>query len=160
MLKWITGVEVSDFKNLKKNLELVGSEIVQTLTAELLSADKVASRKLLNSLNSEVLETMDGFLLSISFMNYLDVIDKGRRAGAKRPPIIEIEKWATVKGIRPINGNMKKLSFAIATKISNDGIKPLNIKEKTILSILEKKKSLLESGLKIDLEQQLKKLLS
>lgn len=153
-----------DNTNLKNSLDLLGKEIITELTNELISADKRASGSLLSSLKYEVLTTIDGLLLNILSNDYLNNIDKGRRPGSKRPPIKSIQPWVESKGIvfNDSKGNplsSLSTSFMIANSISKKGIKPLNIKEKVIGSILSRKKELIQKGLKLDLEKYLKEVL-
>lgn len=66
---------------------------------------------------------------------YADVVEFGRRAGARMPPIQPIKDWIKVKGIRPRNKNggfikateseVDKMAWNIARSIAKRGIKPL-----------------------------------
>lgn len=75
-----------------------------------------------------VLETEDcSWEITFHTLDYYKYIEKGRRAGAKMPPVSAISDWITRKHItpRPVNGKLPtlpELAFLIARKIGRDGI--------------------------------------
>lgn len=59
-------------------------------------------------------------IFDIILNDYLEFIEKGRRKGAKMPPVEPIVRWAKSKGIPTDNSTI----FLIRRAISRDGIKP------------------------------------
>lgn len=72
------------------------------------------------------------FKVSVKIQDYWEYVEKGRKAGLKRPPIKAIMKWVLVKPVKPVVGKGKRksnkpptvtqLSFAIANSIKKNGI--------------------------------------
>lgn len=107
------------------------------------SKPKYASGKLYNSVfvngvkfNDDLTEMTFNFEATPEVIDYLEVIDKGRRPGATPPPIKKILAWMAIRGIaiRDDKGRFKKetnkrlsLGYAIARGISKNGIRPTNI---------------------------------
>jgi hypothetical protein len=157
-LQWATGISINDFKNLKQSLDKLGKDIILELTNKLLEYNKVDTRRLLNSLDYDVLETLDGFLLAISYEDYFNMVDQGRKPGRK-PPFTIIESWAKRK-LNVDSRNLYIVTKRIVDKIQRQGIKPINIRQKTIESLIEKYQSIIDANLKIDIEAQLNKIFS
>lgn len=59
-------------------------------------------------------------IFDIILNDYLEFIEKGRRKGAKMPPVEPIVRWAKSKGIPTDNSTI----FLIRRAISRDGIRP------------------------------------
>jgi hypothetical protein len=72
------------------------------------------SSALVKSIDYAVRQDMS---IEFEFNEYGEYVDKGRRKGAKMPPIKPIEKWIKRKGL-DLN------AFAVAKSISKKGIKP------------------------------------
>lgn len=120
---------------IKQNPQLLnkyGDDYVKTLTKHLLEADKRASGKLIQSLNYDVKD----FMIEILGEDYLDFVDQGVdgkftsygspfRFTNKMPPVSEISKWCSIKGIP------KSAAFPIAKNIFKFGIEPTGVIEKT-----------------------------
>jgi hypothetical protein len=68
--------------------------------------------------------------------NYADVIEYGRKPGAKRPPVSAIEQWIRLKPLKLRNRQgefikstetaIKSAAFAIAKSIGENGIEGIN----------------------------------
>lgn len=112
----------------KRNTELFGKEYVKILTLELKRAGKDASGKLIKSIDFRIKEDARAINTLIESDDYMEFVDKGRRAGSY-PPINAIAKWASLKGIS------KDAVFPIARKIYKFGIKPTNILDKVAKKI-------------------------
>lgn len=99
--------------------------------------NRVASGRLLNSLyyNLKIRynkPTIDFTVSNDDAGKYADVIEFGRRAGAKMPPVKPIEDWIRLKPLKLRNrqgefikateSNIKSAAFAIAKSIGEKGI--------------------------------------
>ena len=105
--------------------------------------NKVASGKLLNSIDYEVITGSDGSpTLEISYIDYFENVNLGRRPEKKRVPIKAILDWIKVRGLK---GRNKKgqfipnlsFAFAIQTNIFKFGIRPSNIYDKGLDGLLD-----------------------
>lgn len=139
-----------------KILNEIGTEIVSQIKGILIKNRKRATGALLNSVDYSVSEGK----LSISYEDYgpstknsrtgafSGVVDQGRRAGSKQPPIDPILNWLKTKRIKWTSGgsskdvlskNIKKatsaesknkqMAFVISRSIGNEGIRPVNFTE-------------------------------
>lgn len=146
------------FRNLKNQLDALGREYVAELTQQLISADKVASGNLINSLDYEVLETVNGLVLKIIADDYLKFVDEGRRPG-KRPPQKAILKWVEQRGIKIKKQTSSQTAFVIARSIGKKGIKPTNVLKKTQQAIFRNIQALTSRGIELDIQEYIKNLL-
>lgn len=98
--------------------------------------DKVASGKLMNSIDYEIGTDGNGKpILIISYIDYFENVNLGRRPEKKKVPITALLNWIKIRGIK---GRNKKgqfipnlsLAFAIQTNIFKFGIRPANIYDK------------------------------
>jgi hypothetical protein len=105
--------------------------------------NKVASGKLLNSIDYEVITGSDGNpTLEISYIDYFENVNLGRRREKKRVPINAILNWIKVRGLK---GRNKKgqfipnlsFAFAIQTNIFKFGIRSANIYDKGLDGLLD-----------------------
>ena len=110
---------------LQKALDVFGDSYIDEIDKILRGKDKVATGKLLKSLDTRVIKTGFGtsYTLKLVAEEYLKYVDEGRRAGAKAPPIQPIKDWARAKGLD------EGLAFPIAKSIGEKGIKPTNVIE-------------------------------
>jgi hypothetical protein len=105
--------------------------------------DKVASGKLLDSISYDIEIASDGNpTLVLSYIDYFENVNLGRRKEKKRVPITSILEWIKVRGLR---GRNKKgqfipnlgFAFAIQTNIYKFGIRPSNIYDKGLDGLLD-----------------------
>jgi len=117
---------------LEKALKIFGEEYIEEIGNILRSNDKVATGKLLESLDAQVFNTGFGtsFTLKVLATDYLKYVDEGRRAGAKPPPIQPIKEWAKTKGLD------EGLAFPIAKSIGEKGIAPTHVIQKALDNVL------------------------
>lgn len=102
--------------------------------------NRVASGTLLNSLTYKLRirynkPTID-FTVKGDAGRYADVIEYGRKPGAKMPPVSAIEKWIRIKPLKLRNRQgefikstesaIKSAAFAIAKSIGENGIEGIN----------------------------------
>lgn len=118
------------------------------------TGNKVASGKLLNSLSSKLVPGQGGQpgYLEITYADYFEYVNQGRRPGVSKVPIQPLLDWIKIKGIKPRqikNPNRSqrgrfakrgknwelRLAFAIQKNILKYGIRPANIYDKTLESL-------------------------
>ena len=104
--------------------------------------DKVASGKLLNSIRYDVETDSQGNpTLVLSYIDYFENVNLGRRKERKKVPISAILDWIKVRGLQGRNKKgrfIPRLSFAFAiqTNIYKFGIRPANIYDKGLDGLL------------------------
>ena len=118
---------MSDFEDIiLQGLEDYGENIIRILTEELVRADKVASGRLINSLNYEVRPVGEAlYQLILTSEDYLKYVDKGRRPGSY-VPIRALREWVRFRGIP------ETAVYAINQNIFRFGIRPTNVISATI----------------------------
>lgn len=97
-----------------------GLDITSEIKDVLQKNQAIASGDLYNSVNFRVNKVGEEYKLVITYLDYGEFVLKGRRAGAKPPPIQPIQRWCKLKGL-PIEA-----AYPIAKEIGRRGIKPLN----------------------------------
>jgi hypothetical protein len=153
-----------ELPELKKAADKLGADYIAELTKQLINANKVATGKLLKSLDYQVIEVLENILIRISSESYLTFVDKGRKPG-KMPPISPIKKWISVKKIKGRDSKTGRfikqdsLAFLIARSIGKNGIKPTNVIKKSIDNILRSKKELLGKAAAKDVSDLMNKIL-
>ena len=126
-----------------QDLKRVGTFIVSELAIDLARKQKKASGKLLKSLRSEVNATGDGFEIAIIASSYFKFVDKGingtqRNRGSqysyknKKPPIAPLIEWIKIRSIATGNREIRNIAFAIQNYIYRNGVKGINVLEKTL----------------------------
>lgn len=111
-----------------KVLKEFGRDYVKILIAFLKKNKKVASGALINSIDYKLKNTAQDIIIALEANDYLEYVDAGRKPGSW-PPISEIGRWASIKGIS------KDAVFPIARSIFKFGIEPTNVISKTIREI-------------------------
>lgn len=137
--------------NLQKALDEVGKDLVKTMVKKLIEADKVATGRLIKSVDYKVVETANGVIVQLLSEDYLTNVDEGRRPGAKQPPTKSLDRWVVAKGIAPRDDKGKfisrqSLKFLIARSIAKNGIKPTNVIKNTINEVYTNKQKLIEKA--------------
>jgi hypothetical protein len=153
------------FDELKKAINKLGKEYVFELTQQLLEAGSVASGRLINSLNYEVIELLNGIYLNMKYEKYLINVDQGRRPGAKPPGSSKILPWIKQKGIkgRGKGGRFisnQSLAYLISRSIGKKGIKPTNVIKKAKQRLMANKTELLGKAATKDVMNSLNKILN
>lgn len=104
--------------------------------------NKVASGNLLNSISYKVVMVDNVETLEITYADYFEYVNKGRRIGAKRVPLNALIEWIKIRGIRRrdergrfAKGGRLSLAFAIQQNIFKYGIRPANLYDKTLDSL-------------------------
>jgi len=104
------------------------------------TSNKIASGQLYNSIQYNVIQDGEDFILEISYADYFQYVNRGRRMGVSRVPISALLQWIKLKGIkgRDKKGRFIKnlsLAFAIQENIFKFGIRPANIYDKALDSL-------------------------
>jgi len=114
-----------EIEHLKYALLEYGSDVSEKMADFLDDTQRLKKR-----IEPIITENDDGVSLGILMPRYAEFVDKGRRPGAKMPPLQPIKNWAKEKGLpqfrdkkgRYISNNSR--AFLIARSIARDGIKP------------------------------------
>jgi hypothetical protein len=108
--------------------------MIEMARRRLVQGRKSATGALIRSLSYRIKKTNGVYEMQLTGLPYLLNVDRGRRAGARRPPINKIEAWIKVKRIKinipkgsTIQKETKKRAFMIANNISKRGIPPFPI---------------------------------
>lgn len=125
------------FEHLAAELESYGKALAELYVANLIDSDRVASRKLIDSVTARV-EGGDGgtYDVVLSLENYWKYIEDGTRP--HRPPYSKILEWVKVKPVIPRpdeKGRIPKpesLAWAITKKIERDGTEGSHDLERSI----------------------------
>lgn len=142
--------------NLVELFDEIGEDLVKEIKRNLIKEDKKATGRLVRSIDyrlivSESQRLVRQLRIEILGEDYLKYVDEGRRPGAKMPPPSKLDKWIVVRRLAPRNKegkfiSRKALQFLIARSIAKNGIKPTNVLDKSIKSILSKYKQKLNES--------------
>ncbi len=111
------------FPNLLATLEEYGKAFRALYQDKVITADKIATGDLLNSVEYRVVEEGTTYEVRLNLASYWKYIENGRPQGAKMPPPDKILDWIMAKPVLPRpddNGRVptpKQLSWAIAKGI-------------------------------------------
>ena len=115
-----------------------GEKVVARAIQNLDRANKKASGKLRNQLGYQIKKQGTGYELRFTaktreVREYADVVEKGRRKGARQPPPDPLMQWIKVKNIplkdaagntlRRTQKNLLRTAWAMSRSISRKGIK-------------------------------------
>ena len=130
--------------------------------------DKISeysSGKLYKTIDYSITSQNDSYLVTINLEEYWKYIEKGRRAGAKMPPVEAIENWIKVRKIlpRPVTlksgkqrvPTVKQLAYVIARSIAKEGIKPRPFMRETIEETMRDFQSKLTAAVREDVLENL-----
>ena len=119
-----------------------------------------AQGKLYKTINFEITKGSSNYIVTINLEEYWKYIEKGRRAGAKMPPVSAIENWIKVRKIipRPValkSGKQRvptvqQLAYVIARSISRKGIAPRPFMRESIEDTMKDFKSKLSAAVRED----------
>lgn len=130
--------------------------------------DKISeysSGKLYKTIDYTITSKSDSYLVTINLEEYWKYIEKGRRAGAKMPPVSAIENWIKVRKIlpRPValkSGKQRvptvqQLAYVIARSIARNGIAPRPFMRESIEDTLNDFSSKLTAAVREDVLENL-----
>lgn len=113
------------FDNLQSVLAEFGNALCERYKEKLTQDNRIASGKLISSVNSKVVVNNNEFIVELSLEDWWKYIEYGTRP--HMPPVNKILEWVTVKQILPTpmaNGKLpteKQLAWMIAKKIERVG---------------------------------------
>ena len=119
-----------------------------------------ASGKLYKTIDYTITSKSDSYLVTINLESYWVFLERGRRPGAKMPPVEAIENWIKVRKIIPRPVTLKsgkqrvptipQLAYVIARSISRNGIAPRPFMRDSINQTIEDFKSKLTAAVRDD----------
>jgi hypothetical protein len=134
--------ELMDLTELQKVLQEYAKEAEVMYKYQLSLGNKTASRKLIDSVKSEVIVNEQGYEVTLNLQHYWKFIEGGRKGKtssppgavykAAFPPVDAILDWILIKPILPKPNNEgklekfrpKSLAYLIGRKIEQEGIEP------------------------------------
>lgn len=152
-------MEVKSMKSLSQELDLLGEDLVKGVVKELISADKVATGKLVRSIDYRVIARAETLILEVMALPYLENVMEGRRAGAAPPPSSSILPWVKKRNVKIKGSTDNQTAFVIARSIGRKGIKPVAEIGKAIDRIYSLKEELISNAAVEDISDLIDKLL-
>lgn len=127
-----------EWTNLHKALEEFARDFRNAYQDRLIRSDRIASGKLLNSVEYMVNKNGTSFSISLELEDYWIYVEDDTRPHF--PPLDKIREWIKVKPVLPraINGKLpteNQLAYLIGRKISRVGTKGSHDLEETINSL-------------------------
>lgn len=112
------------YPEIKKAMQEVGVDTVQTMQDILTRKNAVATGTLRDTLRAQTVEDQEGNLdTQITGPDYAIFVDKGRRAGDRMPPVQAIKDWINTRKIRVAGRSTEQLAWAMAKSIAKKGIR-------------------------------------
>lgn len=127
-------------EHLKDELNAFRKRVIQQAKSNLTKTGKNSSKRLYNSLDSNLNVSANSFQLDFSMAEYGEFVDKGVSGiknkyntpysyKSKMPPPSKLDKWIVRRGLAPRDNkgkllNRKSLQFLIARSIYRKGFKP------------------------------------
>lgn len=150
------------------NLQEVLTEYAERLRNQyqdnLIMDDKLASGKLLNSVEYLIEKGGNEISVSLKLEDYWKWVENGRGPG-KFPPMDKILDWIKVKPVIPDerSGRLpteKQLAFLIGRKISEEGVEGTNDLQKAVDEITEQYEELIGLAIDADLNDSMDVIMS
>lgn len=150
-----------EFKTLNQELELLGDEIVKKVVQELIAADKVATGKLVRSIDYRVIARAEKLILEVYGEKYLNNVIDGRRKTSldKAPPYKALIPWIKKRNIKFKGKSEVGTAIIISKSIAKKGIKGLPQIRKDIEDLYYKKEAILAKASEEDIMDLIDKLL-
>ena len=127
-------------EHLKDELNTFRKRVIQQAKSNLTRTGKNASKRLYNSLDSDLKSSPNSFQLDFTMADYGEYVDKGVSGTQKKydtkyaytnkmPPPSKLDKWIVRRGLAPRDKsgkllNRKTLQFLVARSIYRKGFKP------------------------------------
>ena len=109
---------------IKALMDRTGELITDKMIDTLISNGSLATGALARGIAYQTVEDDNGVVTKITVPGYGEFVDKGRRAGAKMPPVQPIIDWVRVKKIKTPQITTEQMGWAIAKSIAKKGIRP------------------------------------
>lgn len=139
-------------ENTKLVVEKIVNEIAQVYKQNLISDGKVASGELVRSIAPmPVEETSEGYIASISAVDYARFVESGRRPG-KFPPPNKILNWVKTRFPAASEIRQQQISFLVARKIAKLGIPAGNQLQNAINQVYPKYNKEIDEAIMKDLQ--------
>lgn len=145
-----------EWTNLHKALEEFARDFRNAYQDRLIRSDRIASGKLLNSVEYMVKKNGTDFSISLELEDYWIYVEDDTRPHF--PPIDKIREWIKVKPVLPraINGKLpteNQLAYLISRKISQVGTKGSHDLENTIEALERDFEDRIGDAIALDIEK-------
>lgn len=153
------------YKHLAQALEDFAVEVRNAYQDRLITAGKIATGNLLNSVEVSVEQHGYRYDAILHLESYWKYVEGGRKPG-KMPPVSAILEWVRAKPVLPKPAKDGKLptpeglAWAIAKKIKRDGIEPLPALEESVAAAVQAWSVRLAEALAQDMGEDMTLLLS
>ena len=146
-----------ELKELEKELEIVGAFMANILIAEIYAKGKVASGNLVKSVEFEVRQKGNNYVVDLLADRYIINVSKGRKAGYPNGGdgsfLKALIDWVKIKSIETDDKKAKAAAWAIRESIFKKGIPPTNIIEFAIEEIDKQVDAMVREALGKDIER-------
>lgn len=109
---------------IKALMDRTGELITDKMIDTLISNGSLATGALARGIAYQTVQDDNGIVTKITVPGYGEFVDKGRRAGARMPPVQPIIDWVRVKKIKTPQITTEQMGWAIAKSIAKKGIRP------------------------------------
>lgn len=151
-----------DFEELRKVLEDLANDVAEAYKDELTRHDHIASRKLIDSIKTQVVVGENAYEVTMTLEDYWKYVEYDTRPHF--PPPNAILKWIEVKPVIPrpdANGRIptpKQLAYLIGRKIANEGTEGTHDLQKSKDNIIPWYKEKISAALGRDMERYIAKI--
>lgn len=146
-----------ELKELEKELEIVGAFMANVLIAEIYAKGKVASGNLVKSVEFEVRQKGNNYVVDLLADRYITNVSEGRKPGYPNGGdgsfLKALIDWVKVKSIETEDKKAKAAAWAIRESIFKKGIPPTNIIEFAIEEIDKQVDAMVREALGKDIER-------
>jgi len=104
-----------------QELRLISKMIINELQAELIGQGHNATGSLVNSFKGRTILLPNSLVVEILMNRYGGAVDKGRKIGTKKVPLLALMQWIEDKAIASGDKEKKNIAFAIQQKIFKEG---------------------------------------
>jgi hypothetical protein len=147
-----------ELKELEKELEIVGAFMANILIAEIYAKGKVASGNLVKSVEFEVVNKGNKYVVDLLADRYIINVSEGRKAGYPKSKenkgfVEALIKWVIIKGKASDSKSALGAALAIREAIFKRGIPPTNIIEFAIEEIDKQVDAMVREAIGKDIER-------
>ena len=104
-----------------QELRLISKMIINELQAELIGQGHNATGSLVNSFKGRTILLPNSLVVEILMNRYGGAVDKGRKIGTKKVPLLALMQWIEDKAIASGDKEKKNVAFAIQQVIFKEG---------------------------------------